>query len=91
MGSAAQNKISDLDSLSVAPSGVLSPEWTSMPQRPKCTTTCGVCSTSTVRDGNGIPVSSAYSESGMAKSSPLVVGCRPVILKSLRVRNKQSS
>eukprot|EP00966_Prymnesium_polylepis_P127321 2944579-Prymnesium_polylepis.2 len=90
-GRAAQKRISDLDSLAVEPSGAFTPSCTSMPQRPKCWTTFGVCSSTSLRDVKGSPVSSAYSESTIAKSSPCAVGWRPVIVKSSRERKRHMS
>ena len=91
MGTRSAEEDLDLDSFSVEPSDALTPECTSMPQRSKCVTTFGVCSSRVAREGNGMPVSSAYSESEMLKSSPFAVGCRPVIVKSSRVRNMHRS
>eukprot|EP00966_Prymnesium_polylepis_P252154 5829256-Prymnesium_polylepis.1 len=51
--------------------------------------TCGVCDGT--RQKGQPSVSSAYSESVMANSSPCAIGFRPVILKSSRVRKMHSS
>eukprot|EP00966_Prymnesium_polylepis_P175868 4070586-Prymnesium_polylepis.1 len=79
-GRAAQKRISDFDSLAVEPSAAFAPSCTSMPQRFKCLITFGVCSSTSLRDVKGSAVSSAYSESTSAKSSPCAVGCLPGIV-----------